>query len=126
MFAPEGPVPPVRPAVTDTRLSRIIRTSTRAGRGGARDGQTPLPPVPDPAQMENNVEEIFVTTASHVAATDYEVSFAPDAFVLIVNRSRDDVFKVGPRALGVPPRQTRGVADPPLHECENAGGGRSL
>ena len=44
--------------------------------------------------MENNVEEVFITTGNHVAATDYELSYAADAFVLVVNRSRDDFFKV--------------------------------
>ena len=82
-----------------------------------------LPPLPEPAAMENNVEEVFITTGNHVAATDYEISYAADAFVLVVNRSRDDFFKVCPGPPGpsrTPVSDGGGHADPWLGMVRSA------
>jgi len=53
-----------------------------------------IQPLPDPLSLENTVDDVFKTTTNHYATTDYEVSFAADAYVLVTNRSRDDYFKV--------------------------------
>jgi hypothetical protein len=98
-------------------METTTRTDINMSLGGDGQGAAPtaaLPPVPaaaaaaaamplpDPATLDDAVEDVFVTTGSHVATTDWEISYAPDAVVLVTNRSRDDFFKARHRACHAP------------------------
>jgi len=48
----------------------------------------------DPETVDNLTEELFVTTRSYTATEDFEISFAADQLVLVVNRKKDDYWKV--------------------------------